>query len=220
MRSAADKQEKSTRILQAATHVFSLKGFKAAALEEVARKAGTAKGTLYLYFRDKQELYFKAVLQVFDELEAHIAAGVAQQTAPLEKLGAIARSQLDFFARNRDAMRLAAGMLSPSLGGLRKRLFDALQERRLRLLEAVTGIMEEARHRGIVRGDIPTHDLVLSYVGAVTQAAQELMMQAGLCAPAQSELPPSGDAVSRADVIMKILVEGIAPVGSRGGDKQ
>jgi TetR/AcrR family fatty acid metabolism transcriptional regulator len=223
MRSAADKQQKSTRILQAAMHVFARKGFKAAALEEVAREAGTAKGTLYLYFRDKQELYFKTVLQVFDELEAHIAAGAAQEAGPLEKLRAVARGQLEFFTRHGDAVRLVAGLPGPSLTGLRKRLFGALQERRQRLLQAVTRIMEDAQRQGLVRGDIETRDLVLSYVGAVSQAGQELIVSAagrtGACCPAGTGALPGGGAASRADAIMKILFEGIAPAGFRGGDK-
>jgi TetR/AcrR family fatty acid metabolism transcriptional regulator len=224
MRSAADRQQKSTRILQAAMHVFALKGFKSAALEEVAREAGIAKGTLYLYFRDKQELYFKAVLQVFDELEAHVAATASQEAGPLDKLRAVARGQLEFFSRHRDALRLVAGMPAPSLAGLRKRLFGELQERRQRVLQAVTGIMEEARRQGLVRGDIETRDLVLSYVGTVSQAGQELVMQAageaGACCPAGAGSLPKSRAAVRADVIMKILIEGIAPVGSRGGDKR
>jgi len=211
----ADRQQKSERILEAAIRVFSDKGFKAAALEQVARQAGTAKGTLYLYFRDKQELYFKAVLRVFDEVHAHIEASAARETTPVDKLRAIARSQLEYFAQNRAAMRLMAGLLAPRLAGLRKRLFSALQERRREGSEALTRIMDEARRQGQVRGDIDTRFLVLSYVGALAQAGQELMMQAGgqalACGPQEPHAPSADDAAVRADVIMKILMEGIGP---------
>ena len=111
MAASTDRQDKGTRILHAAIRVFAEKGFKAAALEQVARQAGTAKGTLYLYFRDKQELYYRAALQVFDDVRAHVESCAARESGPVEKLRAIARAQLEYFAVHRDAMRLAAGVM-------------------------------------------------------------------------------------------------------------
>ena len=48
-------------ILDAALHVFAERGFEAARLEDVAARAGVAKGTLYLYFRDKEALFEELV---------------------------------------------------------------------------------------------------------------------------------------------------------------
>lgn len=216
----ADRQQKSDRILEAAIRVFAEKGFKAAALEQVARQAGTAKGTLYLYFRDKQELYFKAVLRVFDDVRAHIAACAARETGPVDKLRAIARGQLEYFALHREAMRLVTGILATSVAGLRKRLFSALQEQRRIGLQALTAIMEDGQRQGVVRADIDVHYLVLSYVGALGQAGQELMMQAGVesesCSLADTVPPLGGSAAERAEMIMKILMEGMTPLDRRG----
>lgn len=51
------KAERRQRILEAALAVFSAHGYSAARLEDVARQAGVAKGTLYLYFADKEALF-------------------------------------------------------------------------------------------------------------------------------------------------------------------
>src|SRR5262245_26581373 len=48
-------------ILQAALEEFSAHGFEAARLDDMARRAGVAKGTIYLYFRDKEELFQELV---------------------------------------------------------------------------------------------------------------------------------------------------------------
>jgi AcrR family transcriptional regulator len=48
-------------ILDAALHVFAERGFEAARLDDVAARAGVAKGTLYLYFRDKEALFEELV---------------------------------------------------------------------------------------------------------------------------------------------------------------
>ena len=51
------KNNKETKILQAAEKVFFSKGFFPARMEDIADEAGVAKGTLYLYFKDKTSIY-------------------------------------------------------------------------------------------------------------------------------------------------------------------
>jgi len=64
-------------ILAAALDEFSARGFEAARLDDVAKRAGVAKGTIYLYFRDKESL--------FEEL---ISAMLAPLVATIEGIGA------------------------------------------------------------------------------------------------------------------------------------
>jgi AcrR family transcriptional regulator len=54
--------DRPREICSAALEVFSEKGFAAARLDEIARRAGVSKGTLYLYFKDKEDL-FRAVVR-------------------------------------------------------------------------------------------------------------------------------------------------------------
>jgi AcrR family transcriptional regulator len=56
------KQDRHEQILAAAFEVFAVHGYEAARIDEVARRAGIAKGTVYLYFRDKEKL-FQAVVR-------------------------------------------------------------------------------------------------------------------------------------------------------------
>jgi AcrR family transcriptional regulator len=56
------KEDRPTEILEAALDVFATRGFAAARLDDVAARAGISKGTLYLYFRNKEEL-FKAMVR-------------------------------------------------------------------------------------------------------------------------------------------------------------
>jgi AcrR family transcriptional regulator len=55
-------EERPREICAAALEVFAEKGFAAAKLDEIARRAGVSKGTLYLYFADKEQL-FRAVVR-------------------------------------------------------------------------------------------------------------------------------------------------------------
>src|SRR4029453_17052427 len=64
-------EDRPREICAAALEVFAEKGFAAAKLDEIARRAGVSKGTLYLYFEDKEQL-FRAVVR--DTVAPNIAA--------------------------------------------------------------------------------------------------------------------------------------------------
>jgi len=64
-------EDRPREICAAALEVFAEKGFAAAKLDEIARRAGVSKGTLYLYFQDKAEL-FRAVIR--DTVAPRVAA--------------------------------------------------------------------------------------------------------------------------------------------------
>ena len=77
-RRAADRPRE---ICAAALDVFARKGFAAARLDEIARQAGVSKGTLYLYFKSKEELFQvmvrEAIAPNFDGLRAVATASCA-----------------------------------------------------------------------------------------------------------------------------------------------
>ena len=76
------QDERRAAILAAALDVFAENGFAAARLDDVAQKAGVAKGTLYLYFPDKEAL-FEALLQgLVSPVLERIQALSADQTLP------------------------------------------------------------------------------------------------------------------------------------------
>src|SRR5436190_555554 len=55
------EQEKKETILDAATRAFARFGFKKASIEDIAKEAGVAKGTVYLACESKEDLYYQAV---------------------------------------------------------------------------------------------------------------------------------------------------------------
>jgi AcrR family transcriptional regulator len=73
------KLHRQEEILAAAFDVFAAHGYEAARIDEVARQAGIAKGTIYLYFRDKEQL-FRAVVQGLVRKRFDAIAGSFQGT--------------------------------------------------------------------------------------------------------------------------------------------
>ena len=80
------KETRPAELLDAALEVFAEKGFAAARMEDIAARAGAAKGTLYLYFPSKEAVFEALVRSLIvpnlDRAEA-IAADHAGPVAPL-----------------------------------------------------------------------------------------------------------------------------------------
>ena len=83
-RTEEDKQQKLQAILKAALEEFSQKGFAEARLDEIARKAGVAKGTVYLYAPSKQALFESVVRFGIGPTIREIETGILASSLPIE----------------------------------------------------------------------------------------------------------------------------------------
>src|SRR6266852_3520034 len=79
---AGRQTERREAILAAALEEFSARGFAATRLDDVARRAGIAKGTIYLYFRDKESLFQELVRAMLSPVVG------ALEAAPMAELPA------------------------------------------------------------------------------------------------------------------------------------
>ena len=71
----AERQaQRREAILAAALDEFSARGFAAARLDDVAKRAGVAKGTIYLYFRDKESLFQELVRSMLSPIVGQVEA--------------------------------------------------------------------------------------------------------------------------------------------------
>src|SRR5438874_5209838 len=80
-------------IQEAAMRVIARKGMSAATMNDIAAEAGVAKGTIYLYFRDRDELVAKTFETAIGQLHARIDAALAVDQPFDEKLRAIISAQ-------------------------------------------------------------------------------------------------------------------------------
>ena len=93
---------KREAILRAAIDVFADRGFFNAQVADVARAAGVAAGTVYLYFRSKDDLLVSIFERTMREAIAEGRAAVADVTDPLERLRRLARVHLARLGRDRN----------------------------------------------------------------------------------------------------------------------
>jgi AcrR family transcriptional regulator len=86
-----DKQRKKNEILQAAMKVFAQKGVKSARIADIAQRAGVGKGTIYEYFRSREEMFVEGFNLLIEDLENRLHAELETPTDPESKLRSIMR---------------------------------------------------------------------------------------------------------------------------------
>jgi AcrR family transcriptional regulator len=91
-------------IIAAATRVFSLRGYHAASMVEIAEEVGMRKPSLYHHVRKKEDLLFAIHEQLIDELTERTTAALATAQSPSAQVRAVLRVTMSFVARHRDGV--------------------------------------------------------------------------------------------------------------------
>lgn len=106
-RKERDRQLRRADILTAAEHLFALKGYHKATIRDIAHEAQYAVGTVYLYFKDKDTIYFA----LFEEKLKRLLSGILQQETEQtrdakNKLKVFVENSLAFFEGSQDFFRI------------------------------------------------------------------------------------------------------------------
>src|SRR5438270_12709044 len=100
-------------IRDAAMRVIARRGMAAATMQEIADEAKVAKGTIYLYFRDRDELVEKTFERAITQLHARIDEAMKENATFEEKLRAQISAKLRFFSENAEFFRLYLSLKMP-----------------------------------------------------------------------------------------------------------
>jgi AcrR family transcriptional regulator len=161
----ARKGERRDAILAAALDEFSAQGFAAARLDDVAKRAGVAKGTIYLYFRDKEALFQELVRSLLTPVVGSVEA-LRDANIPVRML---ADRLVDLFVdeifgtRRRDVIRLmiTEGRRFPKLAEFYHR--EVLS----RIMTAMRALLARAAERGEVPDTLARFPQLLAAPGIV-----------------------------------------------------
>lgn len=95
-----------SEILSAARGVFAEKGFTSATMDDIAEAAGVAKGTIYLYFPSKREVFLETFRCGTVALHEEVSRNMSAAPDAPSKVRAFIRTRLDYAERNRDFFRI------------------------------------------------------------------------------------------------------------------
>jgi AcrR family transcriptional regulator len=146
-----DREEKRRIILRAAMTVFARKGIMKTRASDIAREAGVGKGTIYEYFRSKEEIFSASFEFYFENLSSNIQESLARTDDPEEKLRIIIEESLYGFLQ--DGGKFAGLIMEFWAEGVRKKEDAILGPAQLNAIYAEfrTFIAEVIRD-GITRG--------------------------------------------------------------------
>ena len=139
-------------IQDAAMRVIARKGMAAATMQEIAEEAGIAKGTIYLYFRDRDELVEKTFERAITELHKQIDAALDRDEPFAEKLRSVLMAEMAFFRENREFFRLYNSLKFPEGNAQQQRRQKRTCQPRYRTrLARFAAVLEDAMERGEIR---------------------------------------------------------------------
>lgn len=101
------KENRRNKIADAARTLFTDFGYKSVSMEQIAQKAGVAKGTVYLYFKDKDDLFFQLVNELLAEMKNYIETIEAKGLSFFDELHEVVYNLLMLRTRQKFLFRIA-----------------------------------------------------------------------------------------------------------------
>ncbi len=147
-----ERENRKNAILKAARRLFLEKGFKTGTVESIARKAELSKGSIYLYYNSKEEIYTQILLSDIDKFHNHIADLLQNPSNASEALIRLADIYVDFFLNERELFRI---LMTFMLHTTDMNLPQDLNKQIIKTTNRTIGIIEEIFNYGIERGEFP-----------------------------------------------------------------
>lgn len=144
-------------IKEAAMRVIARKGLSDLTMADVAKEAGIAKGTIYLYYKDRQHLVNETAEFAFTKLSERVAEAFAQTGTFRNRFETLVRTQLEFFDENHEFFRVHLAMADCNSGAGRR---AQPHPRYLTYLERLGAFFDEGVKAKEIR-DVPARRLAL-----------------------------------------------------------
>ncbi|MEA3506000.1 MAG: TetR/AcrR family transcriptional regulator [Elusimicrobiota bacterium] len=136
---------KKEKILKSARKIFAHTGYHEAGIDEIADLAGVGKGTVYLYFKNKEELFTSVIFKMLERTGSWVDEIREMDVGVWEKVEAMITTALDYFSRNREVFNILQGetplqTVAPG-GEMAGKIKDIVKER----MEKLAGFFAEHR---------------------------------------------------------------------------
>jgi AcrR family transcriptional regulator len=156
-RKEREKERRKQQIIVAAKRVFSEKGFSKSTMEDIASEAELSPGTLYLYFKNKEELYASLSLRILQYMNIrvqHVNDEVGLD--PIQKMGALQEALLDVYDFDSSTIiNLFHLQSSETLKNLSPDFLDEINELSRKSIGGIANIINEGVEKGLFIDEHP-----------------------------------------------------------------
>jgi TetR/AcrR family fatty acid metabolism transcriptional regulator len=201
--SAGDKRE---RILSAAERIFARHGFFAAKVSDVAKEAGVADGTIYLYFKSKDDLLISLFERRMQQVNDTLRTAIAKVNSPRDQLRAFVQAYLQLVHDEPSA----AEVLTIELRQSSKFMKEYENPQFADFLRLLGGIIAAAQDRGELDRSIPAHVAARMIFGMLDELALTwVLAKQPVGAGAAGARPKKFDLVRAADWVITLVTQGL-----------
>jgi len=160
--------EKYRKIIAAATKIFAQKGFFKAKVSEIAKEAGIADGTVYIYFKHKDDILISLFEEKMQEVLDNMKEQIDQETDPLKKIERFALVHLQLIEDHKDIAEIIQVELRQSSMFMKNyrntKFFD--------YLNIISTIIQEGKEKGVIREDIIPGIAKRAFFGALDEMSR------------------------------------------------
>ena len=149
-----EKDNRKNAILKAARKLFFDKGFKNVTVESIAKKAELSKGSVYLYFKSKEDIYTQILLSDIDRFHKVIANLMQEGQSSSTMLMGLANIYADFFMNDRELFRI---MMNYMLNIDHMNLPEEIDHLIVKATNKTIDIIEEIFMIGVRSGEFPPY---------------------------------------------------------------
>jgi len=187
-------------MLDAALELFSRKGYPNVSMQEIAEKAEFAIGTLYKFFKSKEELYRALVREQADKFDVAIRNAIEESDDEVEKLRSFVRVKSEVFRANAAMIRL---YFSETQGARHNVLagFDSeMRMKHIEFLQTLASIFESGMDRGRFRRIAEPYRLAVAVESMTTGFLFQWLYE-----------PERHPVLEDPDAVLDILFKGLIP---------
>jgi len=194
MNKNSKNNDKYHRILDAAVNVFADQGFHNSTIAQIAREAGVADGTIYLYFKNKQDILFQFFTYKTRLVFDHFKEVVDKKDNAIEKLRCLIRVHFEEFQRDRKMAEVYRMETRQS----HRIMENQIKEMTKMYLDLIAAIVEQGQEEGTMRQDLFMALVKRFLLGAVEEVINVWVISGG-----------KYDLVSQADPLVDLFLKGI-----------
>jgi len=183
-------------ILSSAEKVFAAKGFFPTTMNEIARVAEFGTGTLYKFFKSKEELYFTLIDEKVEEINRLVKAELSRKVSAIERIQKALGLQFKFIEQNRDFFRIYISERNRFEWTVKDELGRRMHDKMVAYISILAQVIKEGMKQGEFKSMDPM-DLAHVLVGMVNSFVFEWLIS-----------PKSYPLMLKLDTVLEIFLRG------------
>ena len=198
LRKQRESEARRSEILNAAECLFSKHGFFKTSMAEIATRSQFAMGTMYRFFKSKEDIYISLVEAKVEALGQLLEHHISQAETPTDKINALIRVKLEYADRNRDFFRIYVSEWSGFEWTVKSAFGERVWKLYMSQVDLVADLVRDGIQQGEFRSVVP-EDASFALHGMLNSTMYVWILQAN----------PKTSLVEKGELIRTLFLNGI-----------